>query len=356
MTPGIVHLPNEESSSRPAPRTLPPPPEVVIPIRSKQTNPTRPSNPAPPAPSSTVTEKSSAPVASASSSSPSSDAPIHPFSNVKENIYMPPHERNFATKAKDNQPAYHTQTPIHNPVLANDVYQRSMKTPFVTLTTEELLSISPDVRSKFREAITPKRIANDTVSANLLAEEEDTHIVVEDIYENYIKSLRPNETPERFVVAKESHSLRSISVQINDRTVIESVVDPGSQIIAMSEEVCHELGLAYDPSIRLNMESANGSIDQSLGLSRNVPCRIGSVTLYLQIHVIRAPAYDMLLGRPFDVLTESIVQNFANEDQTITIRDPNSRKTVTIPTFPRGPPKFFRTRPNNSEDFHYSRK
>jgi hypothetical protein len=60
----------------------------------------------------------------------------------------------------------------------------------------------------------------------------------------------------------------------------------------------------------------------------------------LQIHVIWSPAYDILLGRPFDVLTESMVKNFANEDQTITIVDPNSRRTATIPTIPRGPPRF----------------
>jgi hypothetical protein len=78
----------------------------------------------------------------------------------------------------------------------------------------------------------------------------------------------------------------------------------------MSEAVCHDIGLAYDPSIKLNMQSANGEVDQSLGLARNIPCKINSITLYLQIHIIRSPAYDILLGRPFDVLTESTVKNF----------------------------------------------
>ena len=107
----------------------------------------------------------------------------------------------------------------------------------------------------------------------------------------------------------------------------------------MSEEVCHELSLSYDPSIHLNMQSANGTVDQSLGLARNVPFFIGNLTLYMQVHVIRNPAYDILLGRPFDILTESMVRNFANEDQTITIHDPNSGRVATIPTIPRGPPR-----------------
>ena len=108
----------------------------------------------------------------------------------------------------------------------------------------------------------------------------------------------------------------------------------------MSEEACHQLALAYDPNIKLNMQSANSSINQSLGLARNVPCKLGPIMLYLQIHVIHNPTYDILLGRPFDVLTESTVRNFTNEDQTITITNPNSGRRTTIPTVLRGPPHF----------------
>ena len=59
----------------------------------------------------------------------------------------------------------------------------------------------------------------------------------------------------------------------------------------------------------------------------------------MQVHVIRNPAYDILLGRPFDILTESVVRNFRNEDQTITIHDPNSDRVVMLPTTSRGPPR-----------------
>jgi hypothetical protein len=125
---------------------------------------------------------------------------------------------------------------------------------------------------------------------------------------------------------------------IDNREEVEGIIDPGSQIIAMSEAVCHDIGLAYDPSIKLNMQSANGKVDQSLGLSHNVPCKINTITLYLQIHIIWSPAYDILLGRPFNVLTKSTVKNFPNEDQTITIIDPNTKHSVTIPTLPQTPP------------------
>ena len=105
-------------------------------------------------------------------------------------------------------------------------------------------------------------------------------------------------------------------------------------------------GLVYDPMVVLHMQSANREVDPSLGLARNVLMRIGDITLYVQIHIIRSPAYDILLRRPFDVLTESVVRNFANEDQTITIFDPNTGRRATVPTSPRGRPRRVVQRPS----------
>jgi hypothetical protein len=107
-------------------------------------------------------------------------------------------------------------------------------------------------------------------------------------------------------------------------------------VVTISKAVSHELAIAYDPTFRISMQSANGELDMSLGLARNIPFKIGPVTFYMQAHVIDSNAYDVLLGRPFDVLTESVIRNFANEDQTITIHDPNSGKQVTVPTLARG--------------------
>ena len=117
---------------------------------------------------------------------------------------------------------------------------------------------------------------------------------------------------------------------------VESVLDPGSQVIAMLEAPCHALALIYDPHIRLCMQSANREVDETLGLACNMPILVGDIMLYIQFHIVRNPAYNVLLGRPFDILVESIVRNYSNEDQTIMIHDPNSGRIMTVPTFPRG--------------------
>ncbi|KAF9797582.1 hypothetical protein IEO21_10855 [Rhodonia placenta] len=245
---------------------------------------------------------------------------------------------------------YKTIVPVIQPKLAEEIFQRSMKSQFVTLTPEELLSIAPDVRTKYRDAVTPKRVSTEPVtSAHIVeigADEvmavnqlscsgatlEPGATIVPDPYETYLKHIPHGEYPAEFTVARDSNTIRSIIALVDNKEQIECIVDPGSQIVAMSEEVCLGLNLLFDPTIQLNMQSVNGEVDRSLGLIRNVPFRIGEIVLYLQAHVIRNAAYDILLGRPFDVLMQSVVKNFADKNQTITILCPNTGETVTIPT------------------------
>ncbi|KAG6881484.1 hypothetical protein C0992_000969, partial [Termitomyces sp. T32_za158] len=134
----------------------------------------------------------------------------------------------------------------------------------------------------------------------------------------------------------DSQAIRSIMLTVDNKSEVEAIVDSGSQIISMSADVANELGIIYNPAIHLNMQSANGTVDRSLGLAKNVECTIGDLTFYLQIHILRSPAYDILLGRPFDVLAQSVVKTLSNDKTTLTIMDPNMGILRTVPTFPRG--------------------
>ena len=133
-----------------------------------------------------------------------------------------------------------------------------------------------------------------------------------------------NDNSEPVQVAVKSYALRSILPVVDGQDKVEAILNPGYQIVAMSEEVCNALALSYDPAICLPMISANSGINKALGLAWNVPFRIGDITLYLQVHILHNPTYDILLGRPFDVLTRSVVRNYSDENQTVTIVDPNT--------------------------------
>jgi hypothetical protein len=65
--------------------------------------------------------------------------PVHPFADVYEVPYQPPYEWNFAATpakpAKDKELAYHTTTPIQNPKIMTEVYNKLMNLLLVTLST-----------------------------------------------------------------------------------------------------------------------------------------------------------------------------------------------------------------------------
>ncbi|KZT24742.1 hypothetical protein NEOLEDRAFT_1066837 [Neolentinus lepideus HHB14362 ss-1] len=54
-----------------------------------------------------------------------------------------------AEQARSKELAYHVQAPVYDPVISENVFQRSLSTPYVSLTSQELLVISPEVRNKY---------------------------------------------------------------------------------------------------------------------------------------------------------------------------------------------------------------
>ena len=82
------------------------------------------------------------------------------------------------------------------------------------------------------------------------------------------------------------------------------------------------------------------------GIAENVPVELrGGIVIYLQMHVVENAAYDVLLGRPFDVLTSCKVENGADGSHEITITCPNTAKQLVIPTYARGKVPTFAAEP-----------
>ena len=121
-------------------------------------------------------------------------------------------------------------------------------------------------------------------------------IIIKDPYKVYLCTTPEDHSPDCLTVAKESSTLHTILPLINHNQYIKSILDPRSQVITMSEAMCHMLALIYDPHIRLHMQLANREVDKTLGLACNVPILVGDITLYVQFHIIRNLAYDVLLG------------------------------------------------------------
>ena len=170
-------------------------------------------------------------------------------------------------------------------------------------------------------------------------------VVVSDPVMQYLNALGPGEKPKSVVVAAESHALRTVYPLINGVGEVESLLDPGSQIISMSRDVARTLQVTWDPDITVHMESANKTLEKTLGLAKNVPFVFGPITVYLQVHVIEKVAYRVLLGRPFDTITESEVKNCKDGSQSLTLTDLNTGERCVMHTHERGKPPTVLQRP-----------
>jgi hypothetical protein len=132
---------------------------------------------------------------------------------------------------------------------------------------------------------------------------------------------------------------------VNAAKEIESIIDGGSQIVSMSSAIAVQVGAQWDPDITINMQSANSQLETTQGLVKNMPFRFGDeITVYFQVHVIKNAAYDVLLGRPFEVLTASVFENSLDGSQMVTLTEPNTGRRCKMPTYDRGRPRQVLTR------------
>lgn len=68
--------------------------------------------------------------------------------------------------------------------------------------------------------------------------------VLPDLYDIYLRDVAPLGESPPLKNAKESHVLQSIIGLVDTKEYVEAIVDPGCMIVAMSEHVCHHLGLS----------------------------------------------------------------------------------------------------------------
>jgi hypothetical protein len=165
--------------------------EILKPARANKPNPTEQSK---------APESTTKPMPPPEKPTATTQPPLHPFANVTEISYQPPHEHNFtAAPVKpviNNEPAYHHVAPVQSLCTVVDIYNKSMQSPLVTLSSEELFAISPELRNRLHEDIMPKRVLSRTVS---------THVLIEQVPDEVSSSVKLNMQS----VNDETHVIRS---------------------------------------------------------------------------------------------------------------------------------------------------
>ena len=259
-------------------------------------------------------------------------------------------------------PAYKTQAPVE---IGVDI-ERLVETVLdleITVPLRSLAGVSGAVQKEIRKQVTKARQpieSSEVVETNHLAEESspmtmealpmkayvETHEATEDIPEGHLVGYDPvlqyvlehgdDVIGRGFTVASDRESLRAIHMKVNGSETTECLLDNGSMIVAMAKRVAIRYGLHWDPSVTFNMESASGDVKRTLGLAKNVPFVVAGMELFLQVHILEDPPYGILMGRPFETLTNCTTHNKDNGDTEVVLTDPNSGQVVTVPTYPRG--------------------
>ena len=164
-------------------------------------------------------------------------------------------------------------------------------------------------------------------------------IIVTDPIVQYLDSLADtDEKVDVRYVASDARKVRVVYPIVNGLDREESLLDGGSEICSMAKRIAMVFGINWSPDITINMEDAHGNVERTLGLARNVTFDFGGLIFLLQLHIIDDPPYNILLGRPFEVVSASNIKNEHSGDQTITLTDPRNGNKLVLPTYDRGKP------------------
>lgn len=92
--------------------------------------------------------------------SPTPAVPEHPFARAPNATYLPPTQRNVgvASPKESRKPTYCNKALIEDLKIVERMLKRTPRASNLTITPEELLAISLDIRSKMRELVSTKRV------------------------------------------------------------------------------------------------------------------------------------------------------------------------------------------------------
>jgi hypothetical protein len=80
--------------------------------------------------------------------------------------------------------------------------------------------------------------------------------------------------------------LREIDIQVGEKVIEAGIIDPGSQIVVMREDLARAVGAAIITICVLQMERANGATKWTLGCAEYLPMCIGDLLFAVHAHVV----------------------------------------------------------------------
>ena len=106
------------------------------------------------------------------------------------------------------------------------------------------------------------------------------------------------------------------------RREVESTLDDGAEINCILHSVALSLGLVIETDVRVHMQTAGGHRSGLIGICREVPVTVGTVTVYQNFFVLEKGTAECLLGRPYENATRMAKKTQNDGSVHITVFDP----------------------------------
>jgi hypothetical protein len=241
---------------------------------------------------------------------PAPDQPVQPA--APKPFAIPP----VTVEVPPVVPKFHNKSKAEDQELIDQLMKMILEGKLTEITPSHVLASSPIIRTHLINYLRNQRVEV-----------------------NHLTQTFEASSPNKRIVAADSLPLGEIEVLINQQIPVRGVIDNGSQIITIREDLWKELSHATIlPAFRMMMEGADTNVSGTKGKIQDLPISVGPLTLYVQAQVVRMSPCKLLLGLPFWALTNCHLDIYADGFMTATLRDPNPPcETVVVQSFPRNP-------------------
>ena len=213
-------------------------------------------------------------------------------------------------------PQYRYQASAEDQALTKELLDGILKGKLDMITPARILAASPPIRKELIECLKPRRV--ETASFEQADNKEEGPVSVLGL------AARRE--------AEFSLPLQEIDVLVNNCRTEAGVLDQGSQIVVMREDLANEVGARINTQRTLRMEGANSSTSRMLGCAEDLEMQIGDVSFTVHAHVVRAAPFRLLLGRPFHHLLLCRLEDHPDR-VNVSIRDPaDPSRSITVPS------------------------
>jgi Aspartyl protease len=213
-------------------------------------------------------------------------------------------------------PQYRYQASAEDQFLTKQVMDWVLEGKLDQITPAHILSTSPPICKELVERLHPRRVETGSF-------EQASNDSADPVSMLKLAAKRK---------AEFSLPLCEIDVHVNNLRTEAGVLDQGSQIVVIREDLAKEAGARINAQRTLRMEGANGSTSRTLGCAEDLSMCIGDVSFTIHAHIVRTAPFRLLLGRPFHHLLLCQLEDHPDRVD-MSIRDPaNPAQSIAVPS------------------------